>query len=150
MEGYRFWRRGNGGSSSPTNKREQYTPLFGDTDVVSWPGTAPTLGPHSLHPSLPLSSQGVRHLLAVVSIIPTLEALLGLTLDHMSSPWTHGLGLHTQFVAMPCLRLTHTHLYTSAMLPERERHGFILDRTTQVSLGGDQAPLLPFKGRPIV
>jgi hypothetical protein len=36
-------------SSSPTHREEQYVPLIGDLDVVAWPGTTPTQGPHSLY-----------------------------------------------------------------------------------------------------
>jgi hypothetical protein len=35
------------GTSSLTQKGEQYTPLISDLDAVAWPGTAPTQGPQS-------------------------------------------------------------------------------------------------------
>jgi hypothetical protein len=59
---------------------------------------------------------------------PGPEALLRLTLDHMSSPQTHVLGLHTGFITGPGLRLALSHTLTqhgtSTPLPEPERHGF--------------------------
>jgi hypothetical protein len=67
--------------------------------------------------------------LAIVSLYnPTPEALLGLTLDHMSLPWTHRLGLCTCFAARPHLRLTLSHTLTqhgtSVLLPDPEKHSF--------------------------
>jgi hypothetical protein len=41
-------------------------------------------------------------------------------------------------------------LQTFSQLPNPERPGFTPDRVTWGSLGGDQFPLLPPKGRPII
>jgi hypothetical protein len=48
QRGRGFWRRGKR-SSSPTHRKEQYTPFISGLHVVAQPGTAPTQGPHSLH-----------------------------------------------------------------------------------------------------
>jgi hypothetical protein len=57
----------------------------------------------------PLPSQGFRHLLAVVNLCKSQpEALLGLTLHHMSLLWTHRLGL--QFASqLGCISGSHFH-----------------------------------------
>jgi hypothetical protein len=40
--------------------------------------------------------------------------------------------------------------HTFTLLPKPERPGFTPDRISWGSLGGDQAPLLPPKGRPVI
>jgi hypothetical protein len=97
----------------------------------------------------PLPLWGFRHLLAIVSPYkPLLEALLGLTLNHMSLPQTGKLRLLIHFTAGPCLRLTLSHTLTqrgtSTLLPEPERHGFTpKDIYYSVLLGVDRTPFLP-------
>jgi hypothetical protein len=104
----------------------------------------------------PLPLQGSKHLISVVSPYkPWTRGPLGPTLDHMSLPQTHGLGLFTHFIAGPHLRFALSHILTwhstSALLPEPERNGFTPPKVvTGVSLVADQASLLPSKYRPII
>jgi hypothetical protein len=72
---------------------------------------------------------------------------LGLTLDHMSSPWTRGFGLYTCFRTRLCLRLTRSHTLThhSTSTPFPEPHVVSPAKRTLFGclLRVDQTPLLP-------
>jgi hypothetical protein len=55
--------------------------------------------------------------------------------------------LHSQDMSQTHI---HTHTHTYALPPHSLNLTDIPDRTTRVSVGGDQAPLLPPKGRPVI
>jgi hypothetical protein len=148
MEGWEFWRRGKG-SSFPTHREEQYVPLISDLDTVAQSGTAPAQGPHLLDPPPAVPLAGIS---VVSPHNPWIRGTLRATLDHMISPQTCGSG-HQGSLSLLSQATSHSHTFTHrnpTFPPHLQCPGVtvsLLLKATWVTLGGDQAPLLPLRGR---